>query len=151
MLGETFCKKFPPACIQTPRLSPAAAIACIILFYPVHRQTLPSSAFFISESVGLGVSLSRAVMVNTMPGVQKPHCTAPFSKKLCCTFVRCSPCARPSMVVISASWQSTARVRHERIGLSSRSTVQLPHSPVPQPSFAPVNSSCSRSASSNVV
>jgi hypothetical protein len=46
--AQTRDKKFPLARIQSPYLPAAASIACTILLYPVHRQILPSRAFFIS-------------------------------------------------------------------------------------------------------
>ena len=53
----------------------------MIFLYPVQRHTLPRMACLISASVGLGFLSSRALPASTMPGVQKPHCTAPTAPK----------------------------------------------------------------------
>ena len=44
--------------------------ASTIFSYPVHRQRLPESATRISSSLGFGLTLSSAIVVSTMPGVQ---------------------------------------------------------------------------------
>ena len=55
----------------------AAAIAFTMLWYPVHRQRLPSRPSRISFSVNpSGWDCTRSTAVMTMPGVQKPHCRA---------------------------------------------------------------------------
>jgi len=47
--------------------------------YPVHRQMLPARASLISARFGAGFRANRSAAVTTIPGVQKPHCTAPAS------------------------------------------------------------------------
>ena len=48
-----------------------------------------------------------------------------------------SPCASDSTVWISAPSACTARVRHERAGLPSSSTVHAPQTPCSQPTWVP--------------
>ena len=53
--------------------------ASTIWRYPVHRQMSVRIALVTSSRVGSGTLSSRALEAMTMPGVQKPHCTAPVS------------------------------------------------------------------------
>src|SRR6266581_979128 len=71
--------------------------------------------------------------------------------KAACNGWSCSPCAKPSIVVISRPSTSAASERHDFTRLPSISTVQAPHWPSPQPFFEPVRCRCSRRASSSVV
>ena len=52
-------------------------IALMIGSYPVQRQRFPERAMRISSSSGLGFFSSSAYADINIPGVQKPHCTAP--------------------------------------------------------------------------
>src|ERR1700693_2127630 len=81
------------------------------------------------------------------PGVQKPHCTAPYLVKL---FLRASPrglVTRPSIVTRSRPSQSTANIRQAFTVSPSTRIVQAPHSPSPQAYFVPVRPILSRSIS----
>src|SRR5215813_6389240 len=103
----------------------------------------------ISISVGCGLLSSNAFAAKIIPGVQNPHCTAPYSAKAFCTGCNCSPWASPSMVVTSRPWASSAKIRQESTVLPSSSTVQAPHSPSLQPSLVPVRCNSSRSSCNN--
>src|SRR5450631_1522598 len=85
------------------------------------------------------------------PGVQKPHCTAPFLVKL---FLRASPIGlvtKPSIVTSSRPSQSTANIRQEFTVSPSTRIVQAPHSPSPQAYLVPVRPIWSRSMSSALI
>jgi len=56
-------------------------IALTIWAYPVHRQIFPRIYLRISSSEGFGFSSRRDFPMRTIPGVQKPHWTAPCSRK----------------------------------------------------------------------
>ncbi len=85
------------------------------------------------------------------PGMQKPHCTANWSTKACCSgWSSPSAVARPSIVVTAAPWARAAGTRQDRTATPSRCTVQAPHSPSAQPSLVPVRPTSSRSQSSSV-
>ena len=51
-----------------------AAMLLTMLWYPVQRQKLPSSASRTSLSLGAGLDFAKSIAFITMPGVQKPHC-----------------------------------------------------------------------------
>ena len=53
----------------------------MILTYPVQRQILLRMAKAASSRVGFGFASSSALAEMTIPGIQKPHCTAPASPK----------------------------------------------------------------------
>ena len=53
----------------------------MIFTYPVQRQMLLRMAKAASSRVGSGLTSSSALAEMTMPGMQKPHCTAPASPK----------------------------------------------------------------------
>ena len=53
----------------------------MIFTYPVQRQMLLRMAKAASSRVGSGFTSSSALAEMTMPGMQKPHCTAPASPK----------------------------------------------------------------------
>src|SRR5450631_1096566 len=85
------------------------------------------------------------------PGVQKPHCTAPFLVKL---FLRASPIGlvtKPSIVTSSRPSQSTANIRQEFTVSPSTRIVQAPHSPSPHAYLVPVSPIPSRSMSSALI
>ena len=52
-------------------------IACSIFFFFFHLNILFLIAFFTSDNVGLRLTSSKAFALITIPGIQKPHCTAP--------------------------------------------------------------------------
>ena len=75
-----------------------------------------------------------------MPGMQKPHCTAPASTKAC--WMRCGLAGvpRPSTVMMSAPSRRPTLVVHERTALPLTITVQAPHCPLrSHDCFAPVS------------
>src|SRR6516162_1557321 len=84
------------------------------------------------------------------PGVQKPHCSAAYSRNFCCTGCSFSPSAMPSTVVILRPSASAPSIRHEQTMWPSTMTVQAPQSPELQPSLLPVRLSSSRNTSSKV-
>jgi hypothetical protein len=88
--------------------------------------------------VGLEFSFNNAVAVNIILGVQKPHCTAAFFKNAICIGCSSFPFASPSMVVISLPSTVAAKVRQDKTGSPFNKTVQVPHSPIPQPYLLPV-------------
>ena len=55
----------------------ASKIASMIFTYPVQRQILLRMANAASSRVGFGFVSSSPLAEITMPGMQKPHCTAP--------------------------------------------------------------------------
>src|SRR6185312_16805741 len=86
-----------------------------------------------------------SIALITMPGVQKPHCSAWFSRNASC--IGCSLSAlsaRPSMVVTLPPSTWTARKVHDLIDLPSRWMTQAPHWLVSQPTWVPVSPRCSR-------
>src|SRR5207247_7951185 len=89
--------------------------------------------------------LSRsALVVMSMPGVQKPHCRPCFSVKPSCTGWSLPPCSRPSTVVIFAPSACTASTVHDLTGLPSSTTVHAPQCEVSQPTCVPVIRNTSR-------
>ena len=58
-------------------ISAAINIPSSILAYPVHLQILPINAFLTSSFEGFKVLLNNPTELITIPGIQKPHCTAP--------------------------------------------------------------------------
>src|SRR5712691_11036943 len=83
-------------------------------------------------------------------GMQNPHCGTPSLTNASWSGCRASKRPSPSMVRTERPRVWKASIRQLATGLPSRWTVHAPQSPVPQPSFGPVNSRSSRSASSNV-
>src|SRR3954462_7623604 len=80
-----------------------------------------------------------------MPGVQKPHCSAWFSRNASC--IGCSLSAlsaRPSIVVTLPPSTWTARIVQDLIDLPSIWTTQAPHWLGSQPTWVPVRPRCSR-------
>ena len=119
-------------------------IALTICEYPVHRHIFPRICSRISSSEGFGFSSRRDFPMSTIPGVQKPHWTAPCSRKDCWIGWRLpSGFASPSTVKTSLPSIPMASVRHDSTGSPSTRTVQDPHSPMPHPYFAPVSPNCS--------
>ena len=104
----------------------------------------------MAPSAGLGWEASSAIVLKTMPGVQNPHWAALSSANARCT--GCSPVltpASPSIVVTVRPATDPAVRWQDLTGSPSTKTVHAPHAPSPQPSFAPVRPSRSRSAGSN--
>src|ERR1043166_5456566 len=49
--------------------------------YPVHRHRFPAKPSRICSSDGEEILSSRLMAARIMPGVQLPHCAAPYSRK----------------------------------------------------------------------
>src|SRR5690348_343017 len=117
----------------------------MILRYPVQRQSTPPTASMTSCSDGDEFLSSSAVADTSIPGVQAPHCAAPWTRKeVCKRLCMGDRLARPSTVVTShpATWPAATRQAHT--GSPSSSTVQAPQSPASQPTFVPVRPRSSR-------
>ncbi len=99
---------------------------------------------------GCGLRARRACADISWPGMQKPHWAAPWSRKACCSGLRCPSVANPSTVRISDPSASAASIRQEFTVRPSTMTVQAPHSPTTQHSLVPVRPRSSRSTSSSV-
>ena len=82
---------------------------------------------------------SSAAEATSMPEVQMPHCSAAISRNFCCNGCSFSPCAMPSMVLMSWPSASADSIRQEQTSRSSSMMLQAPQSPEAQPSFEPVN------------
>src|SRR4051794_32790095 len=104
----------------------------------------PEIAVRISCSVGSGFSFSSARAVISIPGVQKPHCSACISWKPC--WIGSSRPSRSSDSTVSTAWPShiTARVVQDFTARPSTCTTQAPQLDVSQPQWVPVRSSVSR-------
>ena len=112
---------------------------------------LPLIATCVCARSGRGCSSSSLAPAISIPGMQKPHCTAPQPMNACCSgWVPAAP-PSPSMVVIRAWWACGAGTRQLITAWPSSQTVQAPHSPSAQPSLAPVRPASWRSASSSVL
>src|SRR6478752_3398505 len=118
----------------------------MILRYPVQRQSTPPTASMTSCSEGDEFLSRSAVAETSIPGVQAPHCAAPWTRKdVCRRLCMGDRLARPSTVVTShpATWPAATRQAHT--GSPSSNTVQAPQSPASQPTFVPVRPKSSRS------
>src|ERR1035441_5429157 len=104
----------------------------------------------ISVSDGRGFQSSNAFALSNMPGVQKPQCTASWSRNDSCNGCSLPSCANPSTVTTWCPLTCGARTRQEFTGSPSSRTVHAPHSPISQPHFVPSRPSWSRSRSSSV-
>src|SRR5579872_1560178 len=137
-----------PASAETSACPPAFAckIACMILRYPVQRHSTPPIASLTSSSEGVCFRSSSAVAAISMPGVQMPHCAAPWRKKESCRRPNSGGRARnPSTVVISQPSAWPVATRHAVTGSPSSSTVQAPQSPASHPTLVPLSPRFSRS------
>src|SRR5207245_6094063 len=118
--------------VATSRIRSAAKrTASRIFSYPVQRHRLPARASRISGSVGCPLRPSRSCAATTRPGVQKPHCTAPASRKACWTGCRSSPSASPSTVRPSRPCGCPAPTRREHTAPLSRYPEHERHPPCP--------------------
>src|SRR6266567_2197821 len=79
-----------------------------------------------------------------------PHCVPPHSRKASCKSLIKACAETPSMVTMFAPPTCATGTRQLFTSIPSNSTAHEPHSPSPQPSFAPVKSSLFRSTSSNL-
>ena len=128
-----------------------ANTASIIFPYPVQRHKTPPSASSTSHLFGIGFFRSKACAATNMPGVQIPHCAAPWAKKLSCRFEIMFSALRPSMLVTLAPSTWATVVKQLQIGSSSRSTLHAPQSPALHPIFVPESPISLRSTSLNRV
>ena len=103
---------------------------------------LPLSARRISSSLGSLSLSSSAFAAITMPGVQKPHCTAPAWPKAY-TYASFSNSLSPSVVIICLPPSLSVRCTQAFIARPSIITVHVPHAPSLQPSFTEVSRSSS--------
>src|SRR5499427_6497554 len=81
----------------------------------------------------------------TMPGVQKPHCSACLLRNASCIGCNVSPVATPSIVSTECPSAWTASNVQALTASPSTWTTQAPHWLVSQPTWVPVRPSCSRS------
>ena len=104
----------------------------------------PEIAVRISSSDGFGFSSSRARVVISMPGVQKPHWSACRSWKP--IWIGSSSPSTSSDSTVRISWPSAiaASVVHDLTGSPSISTTQAPQFDVSQPQWVPVRPTVSR-------
>ena len=79
----------------------------------------------------------------TIPGMQKPHCTAPASAKQC-SYTRISAGSMPSTVTTFLPARRLRDVTQALTFFPSTSTVQVPQTPSLQPSLAAVRPKSSR-------
>jgi len=125
--------------------------ALMIFLYPVHRQRFPDKASSISCLDAFGFLSKRAFEDMIMPGVQNPHCIAPWSTNAVWIKSGSPSFIKPSTVLISFPSASTAKTKQESIGIPSTSTVHDPQAPRPQPSLVPVSPNSSRKTSRSVL
>ena len=97
----------------------------------------------MSSSVGFRFSSNNALALITMPGVQKPHCTAPASANAF-EYISLSNSLSPSIVSTSLSCSLSTFIVQDLTALPSIKTVQLPHTPTSQPFLTDVSFSTSR-------
>src|SRR5215467_897142 len=86
--------------------------------------------------------MSSADMI--MPGVQKPHCRAWFSRNASCIGCSLSAVARPSMVVTFAPSTERVSTVQDFVATPFTWTTQAPHCEVSQPTWVPVRRRFSR-------
>ncbi len=94
---------------------------------------------------------SSAAQLITMPGVQKPHCSASCSMKASWTGCSRSPCGKPFDGRDSRAPTSIASIMQEQTGAPSSQTVQAEHAPRLHAILVPVSPSGPRSASASVI
>src|SRR5882672_6952802 len=124
---------------RSQRIFSAAYCTALMMFtYPVQRHRLPAIASRICCSLGFLFEARSALVVMSMPGVQKPHCSPCFSTKPSCTACSFPPCSRPSTVVTLQPSACTASTVHDFTGWPSRWTVHAPQWLVSQPTCVPV-------------
>ena len=113
---------FHPRKFKIPRNCPS---------YPEQRQRFPERYSLISFSSGCGFSRKSAMAFITNPGLQNPHCSAPWSA-IKATNSSASSC-NPSNVVTLLPSARAARMEQESTGFSFKNTVQSPQLDVSQP------------------
>ena len=90
-------------------------------------------------SIRLGDCFSRSCAAISMPGVQKPHCSALRSRNAACRSAISPLSDNPSIVSTDASCVCTASIRQERTISPLTRTVHAPHTPCSQPTCVPVS------------
>ncbi len=103
----------------------------------------PLMAFFTSAGAGSGFASSRPLALMTMPGMQKPHWTAPALAKVQ-LYTSFSRGDSPSTVTTLRPASLAVVNRQARAALPSTSTMQAPQAPSEQPSFTEVRRRSSR-------
>ena len=101
--------------------------------YPEQRHRFPARYSFISSSFGNSFSRNNASAFIIMPGLQKPHCSAPWSAMNAPNSSASS--LSPSSVVTLCLSTLAARIEQDSTGLSSKNTVQSPQPEVSHPRF----------------
>ena len=104
---------------------------------------LPRSARRICASSGQGTLSMRALPAITMPGMQKPHCTAPTAPKAY-TKASCSAGLSPSTVNMFLPAALLVLSTQAFTALPSTIMVQVPQAPSLHPSFTEVRCKSSR-------
>ena len=94
--------------------------------------------------------LSKSCAAISIPGVQKPHCSALRSRKAACRSAISPLSDNPSMVSTEALSACTASIRQERTISPFTRTVHAPHTPCSQPTCVPVSCRCSRRKSARL-
>src|SRR5579862_665364 len=102
-------------------------------------------ASITSHSLGDEFFSRSAVAETSIPGMQAPHCAAPWERNDCCKRLSTAELvANPSTVVISHPPICPTATRHEHTGSPFSSTVQAPQSPASHPTLVPVSPRSSR-------
>ena len=130
--------------LSLPRASSTLNTARTMPRYPVHRHRLPDISTRTRASSASGTRSTRSRAAISMPGVQKPHCSACSWLNALRNSAIVASSSKPSIVRTSWPSQPTANAMHERAGTPSISTVQAPHTPCSQPRWVPVSRWCSR-------
>ena len=91
-----------------------------------------------------GDCFSRSCAAISIPGVQKPHCSALRSRNADCKSAISPLSETPSIVSTVALCACTASSRQERTISPLTRTVHAPHTPCSQPTCVPVSLRCSR-------
>ena len=95
-------------------------------------------------SIRHGDCFSRSCAAISIPGVQKPHCSALRSRNADCKSAISPLSEIPSIVSTVALCVCTASSRQERTISPLTRTVHAPHTPCSQPTCVPVSLRCSR-------
>jgi imidazolonepropionase len=102
---------------------------------------------------GINAMAKRGVIADLLPGTPfylMLDKYAPFFTNDSCSGSNSPFCSKPSIVIISLPWICEAKTKQELTAFLSIITVQVPHSPSPQPSFVPVKSNSSLKISNNL-
>ena len=107
-------------------------------------SSCPRCASRICSRRRLAAARMQSCAAISMPGVQKPHCSALRSWNAFCSARSSSDRDRPSIVSTRQPSACTASIRQPRTMSPSTRTVQAPHTPCSQPTCEPVSPSSSR-------